>query len=772
MGTREDEDLYRDLFERSEDLIALFDAEGRVLTINPAGAAALGYPDPREVIGRSLGDFLHPKYRDQWRPVVERILKEGKGDSQVCVRTPSGETRIFAARSTVKSGGPGVRVIRTSARDMTAWKRMERAWKEGIRSYRSLFDAVSDALYVQDRQGRFLDVNRGAVAMYGYAREEFLGRTPDFLSAPGKNDPVKLKRDLEAAFAGETRVFEWWGRRKNGEVFPKEVVLSPALYFGQEVVVASAREVTQERRASEEAAWAARRYETLLEEAQDAVFVLEGERFVSANPAACRFFECTAEDLVGARPFDFSPPRQPDGRDSREKALEKIQAALAGEPQIFFWRHRTKGGRPLEAEVRLRRLLENGTVRLQAVVRDVGERARREKLLEQSRSRLKSIFDRLRHVYFTVKMPSRRVLELSDGFEALFGLSREEIRPEAGWWEERVHPEDRRAWREAHDRLLRGAELDATYRIVRPDGTVRFVHDRTVPVFDEKGRLERVEGVLEDVTEVARLREMERRNQEMEFMGQLTQGLAHEVRNPLFALQLNLEVLAHHLDKNPTAAQAFDYVRQHLDRLHEVMKDVLELGRKPPPAEVGPFPLAEALKRAREALYGWAPLQARRVLWEGSGEEALLWGVPSLLGRALEHLVRNGLDAAPEPARVTVSWAVEALECKIRVADEGPGVPPELKAILFEPFVTGKRGKRGLGLALCRHYVSLFGGSLSLEESKGSGAVFLLKIPCAEGGAAPSAEERATALSAPGLLEAEGEPSAQGGEGHPQKEDQ
>lgn len=577
--------------------------------------------------------------------------------------------------------------------------------------------------------------------MYGYAREEFLGRTPDFLSAPGKNDPEKLRRDLEAAFAGETRVFEWWGRRKNGEVFPKEVVLNRAVYFGQEVVVASAREITAERRAAEEAARAARRYETLLEEAGDAVFVMEGDRFVSSNPAACRFFECSAEDLVGAHPFDFSPPRQPDGRDSREKALEKIRAALEGEPQIFFWRHRTKGGRPLDAEVRLRRLLENGAVRLQAVVRDVGERARREELLEQSRGRLKSIFDRLRHVYFSVEMPSRRVLELSDGFEGLFGLPREAIRPDGRWWEERVHPEDRPAWREAHDRLLRGEALDETYRILRPDGSVRHVHDRTVPVLDGRGRVVRVEGVLEDVTEVARIKELERRARETAFLERLTQGLAHEVRNPLFAIQVNLRLLERHAETDATAAAALRHVQEQVGRLSDVMKDVLELGRRPSPAEEGLFPLAEALRQAREALFRWEPREARRVLWEGRGEGVRLRGVPSLLGRALEHLIRNGLEAAPEPAEVWVSWTAGPSGCEIRVADGGPGVPPELQAILFEPFVTGKQGRRGLGLALCRHYASLFGGTLSLERREGSGAVFLLRVPVPGGVSAGSGGE-------------------------------
>jgi len=84
-----------------------------------------------------------------------------------------------------------------------------------------LFNTVRQAIYILDSEGKFIDVNKGAEAMYGYTREEFAGKTPEFLSAPGRNDFPAVVGFLQKAFAGEPQEFEFWGLRKNGEVFPR-----------------------------------------------------------------------------------------------------------------------------------------------------------------------------------------------------------------------------------------------------------------------------------------------------------------------------------------------------------------------------------------------------------------------------------------------------------------------------------------------------------------------------------------------------------------------
>lgn len=121
-------------------------------------------------------------------------------------------------------------------------------------SYRNLFNTVSEAIYIQDKNGVFIDVNKGALEMYGYDRNEFIGNTPEFLSAPGKNDFPKIVGFIKDAFNGKTQKFKFWGRRKNGEIFPKEVILNKGFYLGKDVIIATARDISDKNKAESEIA--------------------------------------------------------------------------------------------------------------------------------------------------------------------------------------------------------------------------------------------------------------------------------------------------------------------------------------------------------------------------------------------------------------------------------------------------------------------------------------------------------------------------------------
>jgi diguanylate cyclase (GGDEF)-like protein/PAS domain S-box-containing protein len=115
--------------------------------------------------------------------------------------------------------------------------------------YRGLFDSITDAIYIQDEQGHFLDVNEGALAMYGYPREFFIGKTPEALAAPGRNDLDALARLHQKAFAGEPQHLEFWGLRANGEPFLKDVRIMPTTYSGRAAVVAVGRDISAQRQA-------------------------------------------------------------------------------------------------------------------------------------------------------------------------------------------------------------------------------------------------------------------------------------------------------------------------------------------------------------------------------------------------------------------------------------------------------------------------------------------------------------------------------------------
>lgn len=136
-------------------------------------------------------------------------------------------------------------------RDITARRQAEAALRQSEESYRGLFDALSELVYIQDLDGRFLNVNQAVVRAYGYSREELIGQAPALLADPERVDVDDTMERFRRAVAGEPQRFEWCGRRKDGSVFPKEVVVTRSTYFGREAVIAVSRDITERKRAEE-----------------------------------------------------------------------------------------------------------------------------------------------------------------------------------------------------------------------------------------------------------------------------------------------------------------------------------------------------------------------------------------------------------------------------------------------------------------------------------------------------------------------------------------
>ncbi len=260
---RRSEARFGALFEAMTEGVALHelirDARGaavdyRILDANPGFEAHLGISAHRArgALASELYGLGRPPYLDDYREAVD----DGRA-ATFDTYFPPLEKHLRISVVPLDRGH-----FATIFEDVTDQINRLEALRESEASYRGLFDGVQEAIYIQDAAGRFVDVNRGAQEMYGYARADFIGRTPEFLSAPGLNDLGSVAGMVQRAFAGEPQRFAFWGLRKNGEVFPKEVRAYPGTYFGQNVVVALAMDVS-ERRRSEEALRQAQKLESL-----------------------------------------------------------------------------------------------------------------------------------------------------------------------------------------------------------------------------------------------------------------------------------------------------------------------------------------------------------------------------------------------------------------------------------------------------------------------------------------------------------------------------
>lgn len=127
------------------------------------------------------------------------------------------------------------------------------------------------------------------------------------------------------------------------------------------------------------------RYRTLFENANDAIFIMDKDVFVECNEKTLEMYNCAREDIIGSTPYNHSPQKQPNDRDSKEMALEKIKAALADNPQRFDWRHRRCDGTEFDAEVSLNKVILNEKTYIMAIVRDLSE-------IKKSQQTLHSLF--------------------------------------------------------------------------------------------------------------------------------------------------------------------------------------------------------------------------------------------------------------------------------------------------------------------------------------------------------------------------------------------
>ncbi|MCJ7808584.1 MAG: PAS domain S-box protein, partial [Dehalococcoidia bacterium] len=133
-----------------------------------------------------------------------------------------------------------------------------------------------------------------------------------------------------------------------------------------------------------------RKYITIFENLDDSIFLSQDDIWTDCNPKTMETFGCRREDIIGQGPHKFSPPQQPDGRDSKEKALEKILDAQSGNSQVFEWKHRKLDGTVFDAEVNLNHIEIEGVPGLLTIVRDISERKKAQKELHRAHNELET----------------------------------------------------------------------------------------------------------------------------------------------------------------------------------------------------------------------------------------------------------------------------------------------------------------------------------------------------------------------------------------------
>ena len=234
-------------------------------------------------------------------------------------------------------------------------------------------------------------------------------------------------------------------------------------------------------------------------------------------------------------------------------------------------------------------------------------------------------------------------------------------------------------------------------------------------------------GTLVKLRDVDSRRQLERQldvSSRLAAISRLTGGVAHEIKNPLNAMALHLEVLRSRLD---TEQPEVEVIAREIKRLDNVVKTFLNFNR-PIELQARPLDLDEVVQQVLALVS--VDAEAKNIHIETELTDKLwLNGDPDLLKQAILNVVNNGLEAMSEGGKLVIRTEWIADECQIRVTDAGSGIAPEIQEKIFNLYFTTKQQGSGIGLATTFRVVQLHSGTIDFVSEPGRGTTFRLRFP-------------------------------------------
>lgn len=279
------------------------------------------------------------------------------------------------------------------------------------------------AMIKWDADFNIIEWSERAREITGYSKRMVMGHSPEVFEF-FEDDLQVVKRNMDYLISGmgDKTHFEVKMYHYDGHLIILSIYTSVMRNSNGDLisVLTFIEDVTNEKQAEI-------RYQRLFENANDGIFIMDGDKFIECNSQVANIYGLTSkEQILGKSPINFSPEYQPDGRKSAVKAHQKIQKALEGTPQVFEWQHQTLDGKPVDVEVCLNRLQLVEGVYVQAIVRDLTEQKKAQEKLRKSEELFRKLFLKAPGAMVMIDTQNR-VQKVNKSFKELFGYTEEEL---------------------------------------------------------------------------------------------------------------------------------------------------------------------------------------------------------------------------------------------------------------------------------------------------------------------------------------------------------
>ncbi len=711
------------------------------LACNPAFEALVG-ASPGGLTHTHVADLYHPDDREKVRATIAASDRDGQARHESRLQRRDGGTVLVQVNLTSVRGPDGVLRYRIATiQDVS----QRRAAAESMRGLSDRLQAILHSsplpIVALDDRSQVLLWNHAAEQLFGWPAEDVMGRELPIIPKDREREHEGLRRQVLGGRPFRNRLTQRMTRdRRRIDVSISTAPLHDAT--GRVMgLVATYVDLTEQHSLREALSDSEKRFAQLFRASPTGIAILRvsDRTIVEINEAMAELSGYRPEEVVGRKVTDMAGFISPQFHDLLWQRLD-AQGRLA---QVDYPYHR-RDGTPRHGLVTAERIRLGDEDVVLGVFLDVTERRAAEAALQESESRFRQLAESIREVFWLSTADQRQILYVSPAYEAIWGRTCDSLYVEPDSWLESVHPDDRRRVQQAAAARPVGSAYEEQYRIVRPDGVVRWVRVQAFPVRNAAGEVERIAGVAEDVTSRRQLEAQLRQTQKMESIGLLAGGVAHDFNNWLTVIAGNAELLLEEAPEGDDCSQLIGEIIHAGERAAALTRQLLAFSRREV-IEPQVLDLNTVIVDTEKML--------RRLL----GEDILLATAlaptlprvridPGQWAQVLLNLAVNARDAMPTGGRLTIETRTVELEspsdtCRrtglaggryvqLAVSDTGAGMPAEVAARVFEPFFTTKgRGKgTGLGLAVVHGIVAQAGGAIDLYSEVGFGSAFKIYL--------------------------------------------
>ncbi|MFC1488735.1 PAS domain S-box protein [Thermodesulfobacteriota bacterium] len=505
---RESEEKYRLLIDNLPNIVFKGYKDGSIDFIDDQIELLTGY-NKEEFNLRKINwlDIVVEEDKEKIRQTFIEALKTDKSYvREYRIKTKTGDVIwIQEGSQIICDENREIKYISGAFLDITERKQIEIELKESNIRYTSLVDQSPISYEVYDKDGLLVRVNKAFEELWGVKAEDAVEKFN--IKTDPQAEALGIKPFVARAYRGESvkPPETCWDPGKSG--FPgRPRWLNTRIYpikdnMGEVTnVIIVHEDITERKKAEDTLRESEEKFRTFMETASDYMFIADSEgNFTYVNDSLVKKFGYTKNEMVGMNITSLLPEQT-----VKDKFKPKLKELILKESVSFEDNWITRDGKDVVGDLRIVAVYDDDKqfVGGRGVFHDITDRKLAEANLRESEERFREVAANINEIIWLFDWNKQKVIYVSPAYERIWGRSIENLYKKYDEWAESIHPDDVNYARESFQKVLEsGAGLVREYRIVQPDGSVRWISDNSFPIFDDDRQIVRITGIAEDITD-------------------------------------------------------------------------------------------------------------------------------------------------------------------------------------------------------------------------------------------------------------------------------